>query len=87
MHVYGNMQDHYAKLCKSNMLCMTVVQVYVVPSSLFLSFMRYYEYVSDRMTLGFWGKLKIHENIRFGNLPIKLGLPLGNLPIKLGLPK
>ena len=88
MHVYGNMQVHYAKLCKFNMLCMFMVIckftmlscasltcyawllckfiMYVVPSSLFLSFMRYYEYVSDRMTLGGLGKLKIHENIRLG---------------------
>ena len=60
MHVYGNMQVHYAKLCKSNMLCMFVVIckfiMYVMSSSLFLSFMRYYEYVSDRMTLGGLGK-------------------------------
>ena len=69
----------YACLCKFTMLsyasptCYACLLwyvrfiMYVVPSSLFLSFMRYDEYVSDRMTLGgFWVKLKIHENIRLG---------------------
>ena len=64
------MQVPYAMLGKFNMLCMFVVIckfiMYVMPSSLFLSFMRCYEYVSDRMTLGGLGKLKIHENIRLG---------------------
>ena len=91
----------YACLCKFTMLsyasptCYACLLwyvrfiMYVVPSSLFLSFMRYDEYISDRMTLGrgFWVKLKNTWKYKIGNLPIKLGLPLGNLPIKLGLPK
>jgi len=62
------MQVHHDMICKFNMFIICKFIMYVMPSSLFTPFMRYDEYVSDRMTLGGGGlgKLKKQKKKRLG---------------------